>query len=161
MTTTNRGCAVHRGSYQSIPSSASPGLLFLKLFLPIIDSLDESQSLDRFCLPGAQFHSTLGDPVLLEQLPEIFRKRRDMLQFFSHDVSSAWEIEGERSCTVIFEGVSRTQFKGDCMSLTVAEMNVWELEREKEGGELKLIQARCYMDPSAVQNRAKQIVEAK
>jgi hypothetical protein len=79
-----------------------------------------------------------------------------MLQYFKHDVSKTWEIPREGGCTVIFEGVSTTQFKDDDVKIRVGEMNVWELEGSEE---LKLVEARWWMDPSAIHQRVKEIRE--
>jgi len=155
-------CSIHHGSRESIPSNASSGLLFLKTFLPILDSLKEaSSSIPGYVSPNAQFIMNHGSPLSVEKLSEMFSIRREMLQLFKHDISKAWEIQREGGCTVIFESVSTTQFKGDDVELGVAEMNVWELEVAEGNGGLKLVEARCWMDPAVVQSRAREIFVGK
>lgn len=51
----------------------------------------------------------------------------------------------------------RTQFTGDDVPVAVAEMNIWELEKNEEG-EIKLAEARCWMDTTPVMARAKIVV---
>ena len=100
-------------------------------------------------------------PLWVEILSEMFSIRREMLQLFKHDVLKAWEIQRDRGVTVIFESVSTTQFKDDDVELEVAEMNVWELEVAEGNGELKLVEARCWMDPAVIQSRAREIFGGK
>ena len=79
-----------------------------------------------------------------------------MLETFKHDVSIAWDIEHETGHTIMFESVSTTKFRGDTVELQVAEMNIWELEKIEGDMGVKLGEARCWMDPANVQNRAKE-----
>ena len=154
-------CTIHHGSQESIPSNASTGLLFLKTFLPILDSLEKaSSSIPAYVSPKAQFIIN-NEPLSVEKLSAMLSKRREMLQLFKHDVSKAWEIQREGGCTVIFESLSTTQFKDDDVELEVAEMNVWELEGAEGNGGLKLVEARCWMDPAVVQSRAREIFVGK
>ena len=149
---------IHHGSYESIPSNASPGLLFLKMFLPILDSLDEFPPIHHYVSPDARFVINGEAPLSLAKVSEMFGMRRKAVQKFKHDVSVAWEIQREKGYSVIFEGTSATQFRSDDVECQVAEMNVWELETSGYGEELKLVEARCWMDPSAVRDRSKVVV---
>lgn len=155
--------SIHQGSIDSISSTSSPGLLFLKTFLPILDSLDETPAITLHVFPQVKFITNGDSPISLENILEMFRMRHKMLQYFKHEVSKAWEIPGKEGggCTIIFESVSSTQFKDDEHKIGVAEMNVWELEREGTDGELKLVEAKCWMDPAVIHNHAKEIVGAK
>jgi len=157
MTTT-----IHDGSYETIPDSASEGLVFLKAFLPLLDSLNNAvPQIRTFVVETAKFVINRDAPVTLEELLEMLQMRGKMLQVFRHDVTRAWEIQGESGATVIFESESTTQFKGDDVQVKVAEMNVWELRRDRRTSALKLSEARCWMDPSAVQRRAKEVFRKK
>ena len=100
-------------------------------------------------------------PLSVEKLSEMFSTRREMLQLFKHDVSKAWEISREGGCTVIFESASTTQFKDDDVGLEVSEINVWELEGSNGDNGLKLVEARCWMDPAVIQTRARVIFGGK
>lgn len=58
---------IHHGPSASIPTdgaSASPGLLFLKRFLAVLDSLvpEEVQTLTEYLAPGATFAINGGAP---------------------------------------------------------------------------------------------------
>jgi hypothetical protein len=150
---------IHHGSYQSIPPTASPGLLFLQAFLPVMDSLDPSPAITPFLTPQTRF--LINDTQLLQEtLTSMHRMRSERLEVFKHDVSIAWDIQHEHGHTVIFESVSITRFRGDTVDNRVTEMNVWELGSEG-GEELKLVEARCCMDPINVQKRAKEFFAPK
>src|SRR5271170_3157673 len=151
---------VHYGSHNDIPESASEGLLFLKSFLPVLDSLDASPPIDPYVFTTTQFVVSRDAPITLKKLSEMHQMRHEMLQVFRHDVSRAWEIERESGITVIFESESTTQFKGDDLQVKVAEMNVWELKKGSLG-RLRLSEARCWMDPSAVRKRATEFFGSK
>ena len=158
MSTYSKGsCLIRTGSYESIPSDASPGLLFLKQFLPILDSLDEDPPIAQFVSPDVRFIINQEAPTSLAKLAEMLGMRRERVRLFKHDVFKAFEIQREMGFTVIFESTSTTQFNGDDVKLVVAEVNIWELERQENSGELQLVEARCWMDPSAIQRRAKEI----
>ena len=152
---------VHYGSYENIPNSASEGLLFLKKFLPILDSLDPAPPISPYLDESAKFVTNRDPPVTPENLSQMHQMRHKMLQLFKHDVSRVFEIPRAGGCTVIFESKSTTQFKGDDVQVIIAEINIWELEREKGTGKLVLVGASCCMDPSAVQNRAKEFFGSK
>jgi hypothetical protein len=147
---------IHEGAIDTIPGDASQGLLFLKEFLPILDSLDTQPQIDPFVTPEAQFIINRDPPSTVEQLVGMFAMRTKLLQKFTHTVSKAWEIPNESGCTVIFESESVSQFKGDEMELRVAELNIWELIHDGEGV-LKLEKTKSFMDPSLVRNRAKEV----
>jgi hypothetical protein len=155
---------IHHGSYQQIPPTASPGLLFLHSFLPVLDALEpsgsSSQSLSNFLAPGATFAINSGAAVTAEQVLPMLEMRGKMLARFGHDVHTAWDIahpdnngEGETR-TVMYESTSFTVFKNDPerAEALVKEFNVIELAAE--GGEWKATALRTYMDSSPVTQRA-------
>jgi hypothetical protein len=77
-----------------------------------------------------------------------------MLDKFYHVLSKIWEISNQRGCTIIFESESVTQFRGDEIEVRVAELNIWELQKDDKGV-LKFVEGKCYMDPDPVKSRAK------
>jgi hypothetical protein len=156
MSTSSSTVSIHEGSIDTIPENASQGLLFLKEFLPILDSLDAQPQIGPFLTPETQFIINRDPPVPVEQLVGMFAIRSKMLQKFNHIVSKAWEIPNERGCTVIFESESVTKYNRDKMELLVAELNIWELIRDGDGV-LKLEKEKSFMDPSLVRNRAKEL----
>src|SRR5277367_4872629 len=110
---------VHYGSYETISDSASEGLVFLKTFLPVLDSLDAAPQINAFVVDTAKFVINRDPPVTVEKLSEMLQMRSKMLQLFKHDVTKAWEIENESGVTVIFESESTTQFRGDEVRIKV------------------------------------------
>lgn len=89
----------HNGPYEDIPTSASPGLLFLKQLMPALDSLDpDANPLSRFTTPSSTFStgnsSTTTDP---EALHEMFKHRASMLESFHHKLVNAWDVPSTSS----------------------------------------------------------------
>jgi len=161
MSTRQTPCTIHRGSLEILnPSIDAPGLRFLAQFLPILDSLNAQPPVSAFVSPDLRFIVNRETTLSLAQLSQMFQMRAKNLQLFRHDVELAWQVEreGGRGWTVGFEGTSTTQFRGDEVLVRVAEMNVWELEKGEEGG-LRLVEARCWMDPAAVTARAEVIFQ--
>jgi hypothetical protein len=97
------------GQLSAIPQTASPGLQFLKEYLPCLDS-DNAVVLDNHVKPSATLISNGGQPMPLKEISQMFEKRAEMLSLFTHTAHpiEAWDMEremGER--TVIFHSVSR------------------------------------------------------
>ena len=97
------------GQLSAIPQTASPGLQFLKEYLPLLDS-DSAVVLDSHVKPSATLISNGGQPIPLKEISQMFEKRAEMLSVFTHTAHpiEAWDMErdaGER--TVIFHSVSR------------------------------------------------------
>jgi hypothetical protein len=112
--------------------------LFLREFLPILDSLSPSPPLAPHLTPEARFVITGSEPATIERLSQMLEMRSQKLQYFKHNVSVAWDISTEKGNTLIFESESVTQFRSDSIKCGVGELNVWELERG-EDGTLKLL----------------------
>jgi hypothetical protein len=158
--------STHTGSYQSIPDSASPGLVFLKGLLPILDSLDpESKGgpMTAALAPGATFSINGGPSLTTDQIRPMQMMRCKRVARFGHDVRAAWDVAsgpgGAR--TVMYESVSTTVFNDDPQSteLPVAEFTVMELiPAAGTGGDgiagLRAKVMRTYMNPAAVTQRA-------
>jgi hypothetical protein len=159
---------VHHGPVSSIPSDASPGLLFLKAYLPALDSLSPAtQPIAPFLTPLAVFMTNGGSPVPAATIASLMNIRAGQLQAFRHDVVCAWDVADEgdgesRSSggeagkrTVMFESVSVTAFNANLdpegKEVLVPEFGIIELE-PMQGGILGLGAARLrtYMDAQPV-----------
>lgn len=97
------------GQLSAIPQVASPGLQFLKEYLPLLDS-EKPVILDNHVKPSATLITNGSQPIPMKELPQMFEKRAEMLSIFTHTAHpiEAWDMErlmGER--TVIFHSVSR------------------------------------------------------
>ncbi len=154
MTTTS----VHQGPCASIHSEASPGLVWLKSFLPIIDSLNvhDHKDLGKYLDASATFTINNGDPVAAEKIVSMLAMRSTGLSKFGHEVHTAWDVAGDDGGrTVFYESTSTTVFKADeaAQEISVKEFNVIELVKGGDGG-LKATALRTYMDPSPVSARA-------
>jgi hypothetical protein len=146
---------VHDGPCDSISDDATPGLLFLKIMIPALDSLEPSVStLSQFLASNAHFIFNGGPPATKDGVLAMLSARGDSLSDIRHDIKRAWDLEkdgGKR--TLIFECVSVSVFKKDRQNteVKVAESTVVELE-PTEGGFLGLaaVELRTYMDPSPI-----------
>lgn len=151
----------HHGSIDTIPSDASLGLLFLKSFLPIIDSLNfDGEALSKLLTPDATFNINHHAPMATEIVLSVLSNRSTMVAKFGHELDTVWDIAKEDGTrTVLYQSTSTTVFKDDSEELKVKEFNVIELVSTEDG--LKAWQLRTYMDASPIENRAKAIREQK
>jgi hypothetical protein len=159
---------VHHGSYDSIPATASPGLVFLRKFLPALDSLHPSSNpILPFLAPNATFTISGNLSQSVDQILLMLDMRSKHLAKFHHEVTAAWDIElehdgsGRERRTVMYESSSITVFKHDPdqLEVKVGEFNIVELERssgEAEGGQQDFVavELRTYMDAGPVKERA-------
>src|SRR5207248_10874454 len=111
-----------------IPLDASPGLRFLKDFLPRLDSLEpDANPIASFLAPGASFVVNGGNPSTADVVRSMFKMRSEKLGLFRHDVKVAWDIErSDKKRTVMYESVSVTVFKADReqKAVEVPEFNI-------------------------------------
>ncbi|KAK9235271.1 hypothetical protein V1525DRAFT_275587 [Lipomyces kononenkoae] len=160
--------SVHVGDYPAIPEDASPGLLFLKEFLPAIDSLDERPAIAKFLSPDVRFIGG-GTIITRDALYTMFRGRSGRLSSFGHRVKKAWDIAApfvgpdgsvREGRTVLYESVSSTIFKDDPEQVPaeVPEFSVIELEPcASDPGIFVAVEIRFFMDPKPVLDRREQL----
>ncbi|KAF4267301.1 hypothetical protein KXV95_004602 [Aspergillus fumigatus] len=162
----------HEGPYESIPSTASPGLQFLRHFLPALDSLDPTTNpISRFIHPDARVVVGSGPPNRGTDVIGLLNVRQRHIQRFQHEIHKAWDIArpdtgngngGPR--TVMFEATSGTVFRNDPdeFEVQVREFNILELQRagsqsngdgEGKGG-FVAVEMRTFMDARPVQDQA-------
>jgi hypothetical protein len=154
--------STHKGPYQTIPDNSSPGLGFLKAFLPALDSLEpEINPLIPFLAPEAHFIINGGAPTLAETVIAMLKMRSQKVKVFHHTVKSVWDVQREDgNRTVMYESVSETVLKDDPedASVEVAEFSIIELAPYQDGIEgLAVTELRTYMDAQQVTQRLKQI----
>jgi len=97
------------GQLSAISQTASPGLQFLKEYLPLLDS-DSAVFLDKHVKPSASLISNGSEPMRLKEISQMFEKRTEMLSLFTHTAHpiEAWDMEKEKGeRTVIFHSVSK------------------------------------------------------
>ncbi|KAM3549727.1 hypothetical protein ARSEF4850_008697 [Beauveria asiatica] len=168
---------VHCGPYESIPDTASPGLLFLRRLLPALDSLGPFDARDgqrppqlvRLLAPNATFVMNGGPPLPAVDVLQMLPRRADRLARFRHDVRMAWDIasrgdgDGAGRRIVMYESTSVSVFKADpeAVEVRVAEFNIVELvlvaDPETGEAELKALQLRAFLDGGPVTSRAQMI----
>lgn len=137
----------YTGLLEGIPSTASPGLLFLKAWLPAIDSLEaaEHRNLNFLVSPSALIYNNSKPPNLLATDPELAikgrpqskeAKRARALKSMSRELRRAWDFqkEGEMETRLVFfESNNQYIFKGDAGNpVLMAEAATLELERVSE-----------------------------
>ncbi|ODM15624.1 hypothetical protein SI65_08858 [Aspergillus cristatus] len=164
---------IHRGPYITIPANTSPGLQFLKSFLPALDCLDPiSKPVAPFLHPDALVYVGSNPPSRGRQVVPLLEVRSKHLSAFHHDMEIAWDIVPEgsdgRTRTVMFQATSVTVFRNDPeqFAVRVEEFNVLELkERSRELGpgqewegqlelDFQVVEMRTYLDARPVQDRA-------
>lgn len=155
---------IHQGSYQSIPVDASPGLLFLKAFLPILDSLnaEDVATLSDYLTAEATFTINNGTPVQSEHVLPMLSMRSQKLSKFGHDLHIAWDIaKADGNRTLLYESTSSTVFKEDAESVEakVKEFNIVELVSVDAG--FRARDLRTYMDASPVSEIARAFMTTK
>ena len=153
---------VHHGPYDAVPSDASQGLLFLKAFLPALDSLGPfsgTPELAKFVAQDATFTVGNGQPSKASEVMDMLPKRASALSKFKHDLDAAWDVElPSGSRTVMYESSSKTVFKQDKdqQEVAVKEFNIIELGAAPNGegfGGLIVTGARTFIDASPVTER--------
>lgn len=161
--------SIHKGSPKSISETATPGLLFLKQFLPALDSLDPStastsapEGIDRFLAPTATFRVNSNPPSNVWDVIPLLRIRDKYLSTFRHEIETIWDIgvADGRQRTVMFEATSVTAFREDedQFEVRLKEFNVLDLETEGKNHNtpegLRIVGMRTYMDVRPLQDRA-------
>jgi hypothetical protein len=98
------------GELFSIPPSATPGLQFLKDYLPLLDENDGCV-FDTHVSPTATLTSNGGQPIVLKDIAHMFAQRSARLSEFTHTAHpvEAWDMEGRwpGKRQVIFHSISR------------------------------------------------------
>lgn len=85
---------IHHGPYESIPSTASPGLQFLKRFLPAMDSLTPSEETIRpLFTPNAPILVGSEPPASASRATPIMQVRARHVSHFHHHVHIAWDMD--------------------------------------------------------------------
>jgi hypothetical protein len=160
---------IHLGHIDTISMNQSPGLLFLRKFLPAVDSLDPTLGdyLSKFLAPNATFTINDNDPIPFKDVLPMLQMRSKSLSKFSHHVHTAWDLENAATSlpesklsekpgrTVMYESISVTVFKNDPeqMEVAVKEFNIIELEESDSATGLQAVELRTYMDKQPVMDR--------
>ncbi|KAJ5691813.1 hypothetical protein N7462_001236 [Penicillium macrosclerotiorum] len=86
--------SIHHGSYESIPADASPGLIFLQRFMPVVDAINPGQcSITSFFTPSAPILINSNPPSSASQAVPLLHVRSRHLAHFHHKVHIAWDID--------------------------------------------------------------------
>jgi hypothetical protein len=98
----------YSGQLASIPTTSTAGLIFLKSYVPLLDSINPP--LADLASPEAVLISNGGPHMKVMDLLPMMSKRAEMLDSFSHTEQDMqiWDLEGEAGKrTVIWSSVSR------------------------------------------------------
>ncbi|KAH8689926.1 hypothetical protein BGW36DRAFT_64840 [Talaromyces proteolyticus] len=157
--------SVHIGSLDSLPSTASAGLIFLQNLLLALDSLEPAtDSLGTLVAADAPFIINGQTVGTLAKVTEMFKMRSKKLSKFHHNVRKAWDIAHDDSSlprrTVMYESTSVTVFKDDPEQLNVHvdEFNIVELElrpqTKSETTQYRVVELKTFMDQQPVREQA-------
>lgn len=73
----------HTGPFQDITSDSSPGLRFLKEFLPALDSLDPAANpVSKYLTPSAHFIMNGGEPAPADAVAAMMKMRSEKVKSF-------------------------------------------------------------------------------
>jgi hypothetical protein len=150
MTTATPPCTAYVGSLEDIPSTASPGLLFLKTLLPLIDdtTTDTQEIRAKLHSPSAVFINNAAAPVYADakknaevasapgtkpvlSQPAKAAKRNAALKCVNREFRRAWDIDnGNGRRTVIHESRNYMVFAADPENpVLMPEAGIIELAR--------------------------------
>jgi hypothetical protein len=147
MTTTSPSCIAYVGLLPSIPTDASPGLLYLKAYLEASDSLESKDGdIGKLVKPGCVMHNNSAPPVIMQPMPapptnseapSKRAKRSAALQSLTRELRRAWDIDnGNGKRTVIYDSKQYFTFAADVENpVCMPEAGTMELERVPEGKE--------------------------
>ena len=144
--------SIHRGSYESIPSTATPGMLWIKEFLTIIDAVDDgvNAGLTSYVKPDARFmwNNQEASTITTDAVVSTLAQRNQAVASFHHEVSSVFDVPGEGDArTVILESVANITAKGGGPTKRAPDVCVIELVKDADGS-LKGTELRTYVDNS-------------
>jgi hypothetical protein len=146
MTTHTPQCTAYVGSLDGIPSTATPGLLFLKALLPILDSTTVRHGLENLLAPSAVFINNAvpptsahaknvpateqASPAVPNQTATKLAKRNVALQEIKREFRRAWDMDnGNGRRTVVYESRNHYVFTADPDNpLLMLEAGMIELE---------------------------------
>lgn len=115
--------SIHHGPYETILSTASPGLLFLKSFLPAVDTLDPAiHPLTPFFTPNAPILICSNPPSTASATIPLLEVRSRHLSHFHHQVHIAWDIDlsqHDSASTALTNGIENNPEHGTCDKTTL------------------------------------------
>lgn len=142
---------IHHGSHETIPSDASPGLVFLRDLMNAIDTLEQDPSpLPKLLVPEAKFIFNGNPPASVDQVLVTLRMRSTRLRKYKHNGDLAWDIlTKDGRWTVMYEATNVLEFKEDPegVEVKVRDFGIAELVHGDDGV-WKAIEMRSFSDPS-------------
>ncbi|CAG7962692.1 unnamed protein product [Penicillium nalgiovense] len=101
--------SIHHGPYESIPTTASPGLKFLRRFLPALDSLTPAETpISPFFTPSAPILIGSDPSTAASQAVPLLEVRSRHICKFHHHVYLAWDIDLGSDTGPVHTSYSRT-----------------------------------------------------
>jgi hypothetical protein len=136
MATSTPTCTAYAGSIEDIPSTSTPGLLFIKTLLPLTETPAHSFVLANLYSPSIIFKNNAAPPINLSTVkasgkPE---KRNNAIEAINLNFRYAWDMDlGNGRRTVIYECEKYYVFKADPENpLYMPVVGILELEKVPE-----------------------------
>jgi hypothetical protein len=143
---------VHHGHHDTIPPTASPGLLFLKAYTAAIDSISAQPGplLSGFLTAESRFVYNGQPAISAARLLVVLQMRNAKLSKYAHHVNKAWEIldGASKGVTVMYESTVELAFRGARETIWVPQFTILELRHCEVGDGLRLVESRVYTDRS-------------
>jgi hypothetical protein len=162
-------CIAYTGTLDEIPDNASPGLLYLKAYLPALDSLSSSPDplLHKIVSPSAVIINNGNPPAGAGEKGQRERKltkRAAALKSMSRVLRRAWDVDGsDGRRTVLYESINHYIFAADeTADVSMPEAGTIELERvESEKGVgvsgYWTVEARSWHNPAPIKKKREEL----
>jgi hypothetical protein len=137
---------IHRGLNQDISTTASAGLLWIKAFGPLFDSIDSNTAKRalEYLTPDCKFAFNGLPGISQAQMIAIMEKVKEPMRVYDRQTTTAWDVDnGDGTRTVMVESVLVKETEGD--KSTVPQFNIAELAKQEDGS-WKATDLRTYLD---------------
>jgi len=141
---------IHHGSHQSIPDTASPGLVFLREMMNAVDSPHQDPSpVAKLITDDARFIFNGIPATSLDDVFEKLRMRGTQLRKYVHEGEIAWDIaKADGTRTVMYEATTIVEFKEDPEGVEAKVRDFGVMEIVLQEGSWRAKESRTFADYS-------------